>query len=410
MRILLLTPIPPDADAPGAIPAVLYATLVGLSERHEVTVVTSPGPDVAEFAAVDALRLDGYDVRSVPRHTARGMGRWTRRARMASSWLSGRSPWRTTWFHEPRLQAVIDDLLAGDCFDVVAVEDNAMASFRLESRAAVVLTEHEVRRARSVDWRAGLPRDWPAWAFREADWHRWPPYQRSVWRRFDAIQVFTARDAQGLVDLSPELRDRVHVNPFGITLVDLSRPVPEDPNAVCFVGNFSHPPNVDAALWLARGVLPRVRARVRDARLRIAGADAPAEVRALASSHVQIVGYQHDVTEFIRQAAVVAAPVRIGGGMRMKVLQGMALGRPVVTTTRGIDGLDCYPGAPLLVADDAEGLAVAIARLLSDDEQRGRLGTQARAYVDEHFSPTAYARRLETVYEAAIATRRRTGP
>ena len=405
MRILLLTPLPPDADAPGAIPAVLYAALVGLSERHEVTIVTSPGPEAPEFAAVDALIRDGYEVRSVPRHTAGGVGRWTRRVRMASGWLCGGSPWRTTWFHEPRLQTVIDDLLARDRFDVVAVEDNAMASFRFRTDAAVVLTEHEVRRARSVDWHTGRPRLWASWAFREADWHRWPRYQRSVWRRFDAIQVFTERDAKRLAELAPELRDRVHVNPFGIALVDLSSPVAEDPRVICFVGNFSHPPNVDAVLWLAQEVLPRVRARVPGARLRIAGADAPAEVRALASSQVEIAGYQRNVAYFIREAAVVAAPVRIGGGMRMKVLQAMALGKSVVTTTRGIDGLDRYPEVPVLVSDDAEGVAAAIAQLLNDRDARERLGTQARAYVEEHFSASAYAHRLEAVYEAAIATR-----
>jgi glycosyltransferase involved in cell wall biosynthesis len=404
MKILLLTPLPPDAAGPGAIPAVLYATLAGLSERHEVTVVTSPGPEASEVAAVDALIRDGYDVRWVPRHTAGGAGRWKRRARMASRWLFGGAPWRTTWFHEPRLQGVIDDLLARRRFDVVAVEDNAMASFRLGADAALVLTEHEVRRARGVDWHPGRPRHWPAWAFRETDWHRWPRYQRSAWRRFDAIQVFTERDEQGLAELAPELHDRVHINPFGIALVDLASPVREDPSALCFVGHFSHPPNVDAAVWLAREVLPRVRAHVPDAELRIAGADAPAEVCALASRHVSIVGYQRDVETFIREAAVLAAPVRIGGGMRMKVLQGMALGRSVVTTTRGLDGLDRYPNAPVLVADDAEGLAAAIVQLLRDPVGRELLGTQARAYVEAHFSPSAYARRLEAVYEAAIAT------
>jgi glycosyltransferase involved in cell wall biosynthesis len=408
MKILLLVPIPPDADGPGAIPAVLYATLAGLNERHDVTVVTSPGPDASEFAAVDALIRDGYDVRWVPRHTAGGARRWTRRARMASSWLRGRAPWRTTWFHEPRLQAVLDDLLANNQFDVVAVEDNSMACFRLRTSAAVVLTEHEVRRARSLDWHPGRPRHWAAWAFREADWHRWPRYQRSAWRRFDVIQVFTDRDARRLAELAPELRDRVHVNPFGITLVDLSSPVAEYPNAICFVGHFNHPPNADAASWLAREVLPRVRSRVPGARLRIAGAEAPAEVRSLASDHVQITGYQRNVEHFIREAAVVAAPVRIGGGMRMKVLQGMALGKPVVTTTRGIDGLERFPGAPVLVADDADGLAAAIVQLLDDRDGRERLGTRARAYVEDHFSPSAYAHRLEAVYEAAI--RRRGGP
>jgi glycosyltransferase involved in cell wall biosynthesis len=410
MRILLLTPVPPSATGPGAIPALLHAGLAGLSERNEVTIATSPGPDPWELDAISALVREGYDVRTAPRHLAGGARRWTRRARLAGSWLRGREPWRTVWFHEPLLQPVLDQLLATRRFDVVAVEDNSMATFRFRTEAALVLTEHEVRRRRRIDWHLGGPRDWPGWAFREADWHRWPRYQRAVWRRFDAVQVFSERDAASVVELAPDIGSRLQVNPFGIDVPDLSAPVIEEPNVVGFVGNYTHPPNVDAAVWLAREILPRVRARVPHARLRLAGVHAPPAVRELASADVEFLGFQDDVGAFLRACAVVAAPVRTGGGMRMKVLHGMALQKAVVTTARGASGLACNGAEPpVVVGDDANALAHAIGDLLTDPGARRRLGERARAHVEEHFSAGAYGRRLEAVYEAARAKRTTSG-
>ncbi|MEY2434883.1 MAG: polysaccharide biosynthesis protein PslH, partial [Acidimicrobiaceae bacterium] len=308
MKILLLTPIPPDRGAPGAIPAMLHAELTGLAERNDVTLVTPAGPDPVELAAVDRLGTAGTQIHSVHRHM--DPRRWARRARMSRAWLRGQLPWRTVWFHEPTLQPLLDQLLADHHFDVVAVQDNSMAMYQLNTTAATILTEHEARRPRSMQWQPGPPRQWPAWAFGEADYRRWPRYQRAAWSRFDAVQVFTERDAQTVSELAPELRPRVHVAPFGIELPLMTSDVPVDSNAIAFLGNYTHPPNVDAARWLARDVLPRVRRHVPTAHLRLAGIHAPSAVRALASSSVEIVGVVDDADAFLRRHAVVAAPVR----------------------------------------------------------------------------------------------------
>jgi glycosyltransferase involved in cell wall biosynthesis len=106
----------------------------------------------------------------------------------------------------------------------------------------------------------------------------------------------------------------------------------------------------------------------------------------------------------MEEAAVVLAPVRIGGGMRMKVLHSLAMGKPVVATRRGAEGLDIQGEAPpLKTADDAESFARSTAALLSDAQERRELGKAARAFVAEHFSPQAYARRIEAAYAQMIA-------
>jgi glycosyltransferase involved in cell wall biosynthesis len=402
--------MPPAPSAPGAIPVLLYAQLVGLSERHAVTVVTVAGPEPHEFEAVRRLAATGVDVHAIERPEPHGRARWARRRRFAGAWLRGRWPFRTVWFWQPDIQPVLDRLAAERSFDVVAAEDNAMGIYRLPGGAVHALTEYEVRRPRAVRRPPLSPREWPRWALDEADWSRWPRYQRAVWRRFDLLQVFSDRDADAMRAVAPELSRRIHVNPFGIALPPPAETSVE-PETVVFLGNYTHPPNVEAALWLGRAIMPRLRRLRPGVRLALAGAYAPAEVQALASTDISVLGYVSDAEALLRRSAVVMAPVRIGGGMRMKVLHAMALGKAVVTTPRGTDGLATAERVPpLAVADDEESMARLTAQLLADAGAREKLGAAARRYVEEHHSPQAYARRLEALYTSAIDERRRSVP
>jgi glycosyltransferase involved in cell wall biosynthesis len=164
---------------------------------------------------------------------------------------------------------------------------------------------------------------------------------------------------------------------------------------VAFLGNYTHQPNVDAAKRLAVDVMPHLRRRHTGVQLALAGAHMPTEILGEAAADIEVRGYVVDADAFLGEAAVVLAPVREGGGMRMKVLHAMALGRPVVTTSLGAEGLG--PEAPLVVVDDDDGLARETARLLDDADARARLGARARAYAAEQHSPEAYARRLEAL-------------
>jgi glycosyltransferase involved in cell wall biosynthesis len=404
MRILLVTPMPPRPEAPGAIPLVLHAQVAGLRERHELTVVTLAGHEPGELEAAEELQQSGVDVHVVDARAPHGIARWRRRRRLAGTWARGRYPWRTVWFADPGVQETIDRLARSRDFDVAAVEDNAMGVFRFPASLPTVLTEHEVRQPRRIDWRCGAPARWPGWGFRELDWRRWPSYERSVWPRFDRVQVFTERDARSLVEVAPELRARVCVTPFGIELPERADPAREEAGTLLFVGNFTHPPNVDAACWLAREILPRIRGRRSGARLLLVGGDAPEQVRGLAGPDVTVVGEVPTIAPRLEAAAVVVAPIRTGGGMRMKVLHALAAGKAVVTTTRGAEGLALHGAEPpLVVADDADGFAAAAAAFLDDAGRRRALGERARAFAAEHCSAEAYGRRLEAVYEELVS-------
>lgn len=404
MNILLVAPVPPSPAAALAIPRILHAQLAGLSERHRVTVAVVAGPEEPELEAVDRLRREGVDLHAVCRHEPRGAGeRWNRRRRLAWGWGGRRLPWRSVWYHDHGLQAVLDRLYAERRFDLVAVEDNAAAPYRFDPSMPTVFTEHEVRRPRPLRFRTS-----PRAALSELDWRRWPGYHRATWPKFDLIQAFTERDAESIRTMCPRVADRVRVNPFGAELPPALAPSAAGSRELLFAGNFTHPPNVDAALWLGTEIVPQLRSRGVAARLTVVGPAAPEEIRGLAGPDVSVLGEVPDLRPHLESAAVVLAPVRTGGGMRMKVLEAMAAGRPVVTTTRGAEGYEAAVGGALAVADSTAGIVDAVEALLEDPAGRTAMGERARAYAVENHGVEAYARRLERVYEEALR-RRRTG-
>jgi glycosyltransferase involved in cell wall biosynthesis len=407
MRVLLVVPVPPQADGGGAIPVLLHAELLGLRQLHEVTLVTAVADERGEAEAVAHLRDQGEVYVADRRRPPPGPRRRRRQLRMAARWARGRWPWRTVWYADPGIQRLVDRLAAEREFDVVAVEDSAMSVFRYPAGVPTVFTHHEVLRPRPVEWRPGPGESWPGWAFGELDWRRWASFQARAWSRFDRVQVFSRRDAEAIAELAPDVAARVRVDPFGLVLPPVADPARQAAGTMLFVGAFHHPPNRDAALWLAREILPVVRERHPDARLRIVGSGPPPEVRELAGPGVEVVADAPSVLPHTEAAAVVMAPVRTGGGMRMKVLQAMAAGKAVVTTPRGTEG---YTGfgeePPLAVGEGVAEIAAATAALLGDDERRRRLGERAREFAQRHHSPEAWAERQTAIFEEAIAARR----
>jgi glycosyltransferase involved in cell wall biosynthesis len=405
MRIMLVTSMVPDAAGIGAIPTLLAAQLEGLRERnHEITLVTTFGEDRGQAEAAERLLESGLDAHVVDRRRSpSARRRWRVRAELAATWATKRWPWRVVC-GAAGMQPLIDGLGRTHDFDVVAVEDNPMAVLRFPAGVPVVFTEHEAIRAPASQWQAAPPRlsERPLRALRARDWQRWDDFLPSIWERFELLQVFCEADASEVRDLAPAIAPRIRVNPYGMILPAACDPAREQPGTVLFTGTFAHLPNRDAARWLAAEIMPAVRARHPRARLRIVGSAPPPEVLELAGDGIEVIADAPAMEPHLEAAAVVVAPMRSGGGMRMKVLEAIAREKAVVTTSLGAEGFASLGDElPFLVADDAGGVAAAIADLLGEPEQRRALGRRAREFAQRHHSPAAWATRLESIYEEA---------
>jgi glycosyltransferase involved in cell wall biosynthesis len=402
MKILLVVPMVPQADGIGGFPKLLHAQLSGLGERHEVTLLGTFGELEGQAAAAAELIDSGLDAHFADRRRARSpLRRWRVRFELAARWSTSRWPWRAV-SSVAGVQPLLDRLVASHDFDVIAVEDSPMSVLRFPAGVPTVLTEHEAFRAPASAWGAKRLADRPAAALRTIDWRRWRRFQPAAWQRFDLVQVFGETDAEAVRERAPEVAPRVRVNPFGIDLPAPCDPAAEVPGTILFVGNFTHLPNRDAALWLAAEIMPAVRERCPEARLRIVGSAPPREILDLAGDGIEVIADAPSIEGHLAAASVVMAPVRTGGGMRIKVLEALARGKAVVTTSRGAEGFTGFePEPPFVVADDPGRIAAATAGLLADAAGRRELGSRAAEFAHRHYSPAAWAARLEAVYEEA---------
>ncbi|MFN3218269.1 MAG: glycosyltransferase [Acidimicrobiales bacterium] len=217
----------------------------------------------------------------------------------------------------------------------------------------------------------------------------------------DGLIAVTDDDARELSVLAPGVP--VAIVPNIHPLTPAAAPLDER-NDILFVGNFAHPPNVDAVEWLCTDVMPAVRRRVPGARCRVVGGGAPESlVRLMAMTpNVTALGWVADLASELDTARVSLAPLRYGAGMKGKVGEALAAGLPVVTTAIGAEGMGLVDGEHLLVADDADAIAEAVAGLLVDDGQWHRLSAAGRRAIEQRFAPEVVARAVGDVLQQAV--------
>lgn len=225
-------------------------------------------------------------------------------------------------------------------------------------------------------------------------------------RKYELQQVSCV---QGLVTISEEdaadfhalgAKVPMHVAPCSMPLPALGGDEPER-NTVGFIGSLDFRPNQEAVQWIVDELWPRVVARAPEARLSIAGSSPPEWLlRHARERGVEIAADIADAQAFVRRMSVVIAPLFAGGGMRIKVLEAMALAKPIVATTIGAGGIDARHEQELLIADDADSFADSVVRLLRDRDLASRLGAAARARVAERYDGETIARGLLRFYES----------
>ena len=233
--------------------------------------------------------------------------------------------------------------------------------------------------------------------------------ERRIMRRFDRIFTLSEFDRCYLTRMAPELAVTTVPIPAGLDIT-AARFTPKR-GTILFLASYQYRRvNVEAALWFYREVFPIVRARVTDATFIIAGHGPPDELTRLAQSdpHVLVPGFVADLDRCYKEASVFVAPILTGGGIIVKILDALAAGRPVVTTTYGNEGVGARPGCDLLVADDPRLFADCVVRLLTDPDYAGRIAGRGAEFVRKNYSLASVLRRVEATYaELARAGRSR---
>ena len=164
-----------------------------------------------------------------------------------------------------------------------------------------------------------------------------------------------------------------------------------------------YPPNIDAALYFSKEIFPLIQQKNNPTELWVVGRDPSPEVLALANDNIHVTGRVEKVLPYYQKTSICVVSLRAGGGTRLKILEAMALGRPVVSTTIGCEGLEVVDEKNILIADTPAEFAEKTSRLLRDKELYQHLATNGRKLVETHYSWDPIADRLMKLYEEMIA-------
>ena len=397
LKILSVLPFSPRLDATHGGGKATAKLLLALGERHRLALVHRRGPD--EPPADPALVARCELVEEVPT-TPRDPRRLRRRART----LIGLAQGRPLWALETRgaaLAPAVASFAARWQPDVVQIDYAVLIDsvWRLAPSLPVVLVEHEPGTARAEsELRSGGGSGLRA--RQRADLFAWRRFDRRTYRRASAVVVFTERDRETVAEAAPGTS--VHVIPLGLEPGPAALDPTGDEGTIVFVGSFVHPPNLDAALQLVREILPLVRRRHPGLTAYVVGDRPPAELLDLATPDLVVTGRVEQVEPYLERAAVVVAPLRQGGGMRVKVLEALAAGKALVATPLAVAGLDVVDRKHVLLATTPAGFAEAVSGLLDDPAARRALGDTAREWALGQPGWPEVAARYEQVYESLV--------
>jgi glycosyltransferase involved in cell wall biosynthesis len=227
-------------------------------------------------------------------------------------------------------------------------------------------------------------------------------YEQQLGSVFDFCVAVSEYDEKRLRDLSPVARVRVVRNGTDSSHYSPANDGDVLQHSIFFSGNMSYPPNVDAVAYFSSEVYPTIKRRLSRATFNIIGAHPAPEVCQLARDGIIVTGYLADIRPSLRNAGVVVAPLRLGGGTRLKILEALAMGKPVVSTTIGCEGLNVRHGEHLLIADDAADFAESVVRLMQDRDLCAFLGRNGRRLVENEYSYASSAGQLADVYDLAV--------
>jgi sugar transferase (PEP-CTERM/EpsH1 system associated) len=359
-----------------------YRWLTGLAERYRVYLGAFVD-DPADWVHAERLQACCAELCLLPlvplRAKLRGLPALLRA-----------EPLTCGYYRDRRMSAWVARVLARGDISRVVVFSSAMAQYALvpaaaEARRIIDFVDVDADKWRQYAARIGPPMSW----LYDREARRLLAHDAAVAEAFDAGLFVSAAETElfrrltGSAAVLEALPNGVDADGFAPSA---GRPSPyhRDEHPVVFTGAMDYWANADAVRWFAAEVWPAVRREVPTARFHIVGARPAPEVLALRRDDIEVTGRVDDVRPYLQHAGAVVAPMRIARGIQNKVLEGMAMGRPVLTTPMGAEGLDALAGRHLLVEDDAAALAARTVEVLRG--LHADIGPAARALVQEHYN------------------------
>ena len=394
LRILQICHKPPRPTVDGGCIAMDSLTTGLLAEGHRVKVLTlHTQKHPFRQDQIDHAYLEATGLEAIFADTELNL-------RDALSHVITGESYHLSRFYVPEMDRAIEEALHVDVYDVVLLESLFTTSYipaiRRLSDAEIVLRAHNVEHKLWEDVSQGMgpgPKKWLLNLFQS----KLASEESRLLHAVDAVAAITEHDATWFRDHLPSSTDasRVIALPFGLDVEN--RPHSEmhtPPHAVLHLGAMDWTPNVQGVQWLKDDVWPRVHQKAPELRLLLAGRQMPADWTSDEALGIDVVGEVEDAQATYNTPCIVVVPLHAGSGMRIKLAEALAAGRPVVTTTKGMEGMDLTPGEHVWVADDAEAMGDALVRLTQAPDTAVALGKAGRQWALDHLGHRARARTL----------------
>lgn len=366
-----------------------------LAERHQIALVClADDKDDLPYAAMLEPYCQSVDVVY--------LAPWLAKLR-SLCYLPTHRPLSLPYFYSRRLQQLVNHKLRAEPFDVVLVYSSSMAQY----------VEHVHNLPRVMDF---VDLDSDKWA--QYAKHTTFPYAcvyRVESRRLRTYEAVIARSFEHSLLVSPnEVADFQHMVSVEAPISAISNGIdieqfqpaaePYDPHRLVFTGAMDYFANVETMLYFVREILPLIQRVIPDVTLHVVGSKPTAEIRRLAQSHANIVvtGFVEDIQPYVLQSAVFVAPMRIGRGINNKILEAMAMGVPVVTSSIGFAGIPGTAGQDLFVEDQPEAFAQQVIRLMQDPALRQQLAVRGRQVVEAQSDWKTNIEQLETILQDVV--------
>ena len=412
MRLLFLTPQLPYPPHKGTT-LRNYNLIKGLAARHDIDLLSFvDSPD--ELAAPTPLnkvcrRIDGV---TVPRRTLAVRARDT----LLSPW-----PDMALRLWSPEFAARLRHWLTDERYDIVQIEGIELARYQSEICLAcppgqansklqpptIIFDDHNceyVLQQRAFETDARQPRRWLGAVYSCVQWQKLRRFEARACRAADSVLAVSDADAKALRRLVPDLQ--ATVIPNGIDLLNSTAGLSQFPSLpsqagtsdIVFTGTMDFRPNVDAVLWFAAEIWPRILAQEPQAHFYIVGQRPHKRLEALRGNPtITVTGAVDAVQPYLAQAAVYVVPLRMGGGTRFKILEAAAQRCAMVSTVVGCEGFPVQNGRELVIADTPVDFAAAVVALLRDPARRAQLA-QAAFSLAEAFDWQRITPKLEALY------------
>jgi glycosyltransferase involved in cell wall biosynthesis len=394
MRLLFLSrwfPAPADNGSKLRIAGALRA----LARRHEVTLIAFADPaSFPEETHLRSLHECCAAIRVVPYRPYRPAS-----ARALAGFFAAR-PRFLVDTHSEAMQGAVAAALRGKGYDLVVASELDMAPYAASLQGVPLLLEElELAVHRDASGRP-LPGGWRP----RLSWLKLGAYLRRTLPRFGACTVVSEVERAHLRAMVPAY-ERARVVPNAVDLAHYAGDYgPPCPNTLVFAGAPTYGPNLDAVRFFLAEAFPLVRREIPDAQLRVTGDHTGVDLAPHSGQPgVCFTGRVADVRPIVARSRVSIVPLRLGGGTRLKILESMALGTPVVATSKGAEGLAVTPGADALVADNPAAFAAAVVDLLRSPARRAAVGEAGRRLVARRYDWRVVGDELEAAVAHAAA-------